>query len=79
MTKIKFGRFSEYDANVENCQSYVERLKLNFIANDVGDENKKEAVLFYFCGAETYRLFKELTAPGKPPTKRFDELVSLHW
>ena len=43
MTKIKVGKFSEYDANVENCQSYVERLKLNFIASDAGDENKKVA------------------------------------
>ena len=51
MTKIKVGKFSEYDANVENWQSYVERLKLNFIASDAGDENKK-VVGFIFVELE---------------------------
>lgn len=31
-----------------------------------------------FCRYETYCLFKGPTLPGKPATKRFNELVSLH-
>ena len=65
-------------ANVEDWQSYVERLELYFIAKNVMDENKKVAIFFSFCGVGIYRLFNGLTAPWKPKTKRFNELVSLY-
>ena len=66
------GKLSEYDPNIEECQIYVERLELYFIANDEEGENKKIA----FCRYETYCLFKGPTLPSKPATKRFNELVS---
>lgn len=40
-------------------------------------EAKKRAVLLSVCGAETYRLIRNLVAPAKPTSKSFEQLVKL--
>ena len=44
-----------------------------FIENDIGTENKKYEILLSRCGADTYRLFKNLAAPRKPENILFNE------
>ena len=56
---------------------FTERLKQHFLANDVQDADKKRAFLLSSCGALTYQLIRNLTAPDKPSSKSFDELVKL--
>ena len=41
------------------------------------DNRKKRAVLLSSCGAKTYRLIRNLVAPGKPTDKSFAELVNI--
>ena len=72
-----FGKLGEFNSNVEDCQSYVERVELYFIANGIDDEKKKTAILLSSCGIERYRAFKGLTATNLPGSKAFNDLVKL--
>lgn len=76
-TNQNFGIVNEYDAEKEDWSSYIERIELFYVANDIEDEVKKRAILLSSCGINTYRLFKGLTAPAKPADKTFQELVTL--
>ena len=76
-TDKNFAGIAEYDSEREDWSSYVKRIELFFIANDVTDKVKKKAMLLSCCGFATYRIFKGLTAPAKPAEKTFSDLVSL--
>ena len=43
MATDNFGKLSDYDNNIDDWKSYVERLELFFTANDVADAQKKKA------------------------------------
>ena len=77
MATSNYGKLSEYVNNKEDWQSYVERLELDFTANEITDEEKRKAILLTSCRIECYRLFKGLTTPRKPIEKTFNELVTL--
>ena len=77
MVTSNYRKLSEYDSSKEDWQSYIEKLELYFIANDIDDEEKRKAILLTSCGIECYRLFKGLTSPRKPVDKTFIELVTL--
>ena len=53
------GQIREFDASVEDWPTYVERLELYYLANDIKDE-KKKACLLTQMGAKTYRLLQNL-------------------
>ena len=55
----------------------VERLDLFFVANSIDDESKKRAILLSSSGADTYKLFKGLSAPAKPAEISYPELTQL--
>ena len=67
----------EFQQGTESWILYTERLEQHFLANDVQDADKKRAFLLSSCGAPTYQLIRNLTAPDKPSSKSFDELVKL--
>ena len=71
------GTVGEFDSGRETWVSYSERLEQFFIANDVAGEEKKRAILLSVCGASTYQLIRNLSAPEKPTTKTFVQLVKL--
>ena len=71
------GSIGEFDAGREDWVSYTERLEQYFIGNNVTVATKKRAVLFSVCGAETYKLIRNLVAPAKPTSKSFEQLVEL--
>ena len=77
MVTSNYRKLSEYDSSKEDWQSYIEKLELYFIANDIDDEEKRKAILLTSCGIECYHLFKGLTTPTKPVDKKFIELVTL--
>ena len=47
---------SPCDGNQEEWVEYAERLENYFIANDIEDEAKRQAILLNGVGASTYRL-----------------------
>ena len=68
------GKIDTFNESVEDWPTYVERVELYFIANDIPDE-KKSPVLLSLMGSKTYNLLRNLTAPDKPVTKSFSEIV----
>ena len=72
MATSNYGKLSEYVNNKEDWQSYVERLELDFTANEITDEEKRKAILLTSCRIECY---SKLTTPRKPIEKTFNELV----
>ena len=72
-----FGNIEAYDATSEQWSHYIERLEFFFIANDIENDDKKKAVMLSVCGAETYKLFRSLCAPGNPTGKTYPQLKNL--
>ena len=70
------GKVEEFQEN-DNWIEYAERLEDYFTANEITDNGKKRAVLLSSCGAKTYKLIRNLVAPGKPTDKSFAELVNI--
>ena len=68
------GTLGEFNPIRENWTSYAKRLELYFTVNDIVTEKKQQAILMSFCGAETYRLIRDLVAPTKATEKTFAEL-----
>ena len=73
------GNIGEFDAAREDWVSYTERLSQYFIANGITEDaaEKKRAILLSVCGAATYQLIRNLSAPEKPTEKSFAALVKL--
>ena len=70
------GEVEDFQEN-DNWIEYAERLEHCFTANEITDNGKKRAVLLSSCGAKTYKLTRNLVAPGKPTDKSFAELVNI--
>ena len=49
LTTSNFGKLDEFNSNVEDWQSYVERVELYFIDNGIDDETKTPAYLLSSC------------------------------
>ena len=47
-----FGKLGEFNSNIEDWQSYVERVEPYFIASGIDDETKKTAILLSSCGRD---------------------------
>ena len=71
------GQLSEFESNEEDWQSYTERIKQYFAANEITAPAKQRAVLLTVCGRSTYRMIKNITAPSQPSEKTFDEIATL--
>ena len=54
---------------------YVERLEHVFVANDITDGAKKQAVFLSVIGASNYKLLSSLVAPARPREKEYSALV----
>ena len=66
-----FGTLLEFKADIEDWNSYVERLQFLFTAYRITDENKQKAILLSSCSPTTCEIFKGLTVPTKPGEKSF--------
>ena len=71
------GKLGEFESTQETWDSYVERLELYFVANDIVDAAKKRAVLLTVVGTTTYKLIRNLTAPTKQAEIDYKDLVSM--
>ena len=73
MATVAVGHIEEFRPDVEHITTYLERMELYFIANDIADA-KKAAVLLPCIGAKTYRIVKSLLAPNLPISKSFPDM-----
>ena len=69
------GRIQEFDPQVENITTYLERLQLYFDANGV-EANRRVPVLLTLIGAKVYGTLRSLLAPNLPKDKDFDSLLA---
>ena len=70
------GKIEEFNSAKETWDSYVERLDLYLLANDITDVGKKRAVFLTVVGPSTYELIRNLVAPEKPVNVAYDELLA---
>ncbi|KAJ8379205.1 hypothetical protein AAFF_G00223170 [Aldrovandia affinis] len=70
------GKMDVFDDRQESWASYTERLEQYFIVNDVADDKKVPALLS-LIGPKTYGLLRDLTAPAKPASRTFADLVAI--
>ena len=68
------GTVKEFDPDLEEWSSYVDRLEQLLIVHEIARE-KQRAILLSSVGPKTYSVLKDLLAPEKPSTKSFEELV----
>lgn len=70
----QIGSIESYNESLEDFESYVSRVKLYFLANDVGD-NKKVAAFFSIAGPKIFGLARDLLSPRKPEDCTFDVIL----
>ena len=69
----KFGKLHEFNSDRETVNTYLERVKLFFEANEIPGE-KQVAVFLSSVGATAYALLRDLLAPTKPKDKSPEDL-----
>ena len=74
---VTHGTRGEFNHTREDWTSYAERLELYFTASGIVTKKQQQAILLSVCGAERYRLIRDLIAPTKPIKKFFAELVKI--
>ena len=65
----------EFNPALDDWTSYAERVEFYFEANGVTDASKKRARLLSSCGAQTYKLIRNLTAPSTPMEMTYKDIV----
>lgn len=70
------GKFTEYNEDVEDFESYMERIDLYFKANAVKAETKVPMFLTVI-GSKTYGILRNLLSPDKPSEKTMEELTKV--
>ena len=73
MATVAVGHFEEFCSDIEHITTYLEKMELYFIANDIADA-KKAAVLLTCIGGKMYRIVNSLLAPNLPISKSFPDL-----
>ena len=69
------GHPGPFDSAHEDWDSYVERLQLYCIANDIEDAEKRRAILLRTCGASMYRTIKNVLSPRAPADVSSNDIV----
>ena len=72
----KLGCMQEFNPELESFETYEERLKLYFEANDIAPK-KQVAVFLSIIGAKNYALLRDLISPGKLKEKGLDAIIDV--
>ena len=73
---MMIGHIDPFNNAEEDWPTYVERLEQYFEVNSLSD-SKKVPALISLIGSKTYGLLKNLSAPTKPSSKSYGELVNI--
>ena len=72
------NQFEPFDIRVGDIESYLERLEMHFLANDIAESEtnatKRKAILLSSIGAEAYRILKDICFPEAPTEKTYAAL-----
>lgn len=77
MAMAMVGTLTAFDSQTQTWEEYVEVLGHFFVANGIGDEEKKRAILLSSVGSRTYSLMRNLLSPNKPGEKSYKDLTDL--
>lgn len=77
MAVAMVGTLTAFDSQTQTWEEYVEVLGHFFVANGIGDEEKKRAILLSSVGSRTYSLMRNLLSPNKPGEKSYKDLTDL--
>ena len=69
------GKVGPFDGTQDEWENYVERLGFYFTANKVTNKDQRKAVLLSVCGAQTYKLIRNLLVPQTPDAVEYDDIV----
>ena len=72
----QLGQLPEFDPATEKIATYLERVKLFFLANETPDK-KSVPVFLNGVAGKTYALLRDLVAPSLPAAKTFAELAGV--
>lgn len=70
------GKIDAFDSTADDWIMYIERLEQYFTVNDIANEKQVPALLSAM-GGKAYSLLRSLTAPEKPASKSFAEIVQI--
>ena len=70
------GTLAEFNPEEQDIASYLEKVELFFIANNIAEE-KKVAVFLTVAGQKTYEILRYHSAPKLPRERSFEEIVTL--
>lgn len=70
------GKLDAFDSSAEDWSTYIERAEQFFAANEI-DDAKLVPVLLSAMGGKAYSLLRNLTAPAKPATMKYEDIVEV--
>lgn len=74
------NQFEPFDTRVGDIESYLERLEMHFLANDIADNDenatKGKAILLSSIGGNAYCILKDICFPVVPTEKTYAALAS---
>lgn len=74
--KMSVGRIGEFEVSSGNWSTYVERVNMYFIANEIKAELQLPT-LIAIMGEEAYDLLSNLTSPMKPADMKYAEVIKI--
>ena len=77
MAQPNVGTVGPFNPVYEDWVSYEERFRFFLTANEVTEDDKKQAIFQITCGAATCSLVRSLSAPKKPSELTFTEIIKL--
>lgn len=69
----QIGRIDPFDENIEDIETYIERLNQFFTVNDIPDAKKAPALLS-LVGPKVFKLLKNLVSPETPDSRTYQQL-----
>ena len=78
MPEVKYvgqiGRIDPFDENLEDIDTYIQRLNQFFSVNEIPDE--KAPALLSLVGPKVFKLLKNILQPETPESKSYDKLCT---
>lgn len=75
MASTTIGHLREFDPNSSDWIIFKPRLENYFLANDIGDDVKKRAILLNLLSEEAYKLLRNLSLPKTPEELTYKNLT----
>jgi|GEM_PF-5724265 len=71
----QIGRIDPFDENLEDIDTYIQRLNQFFAVNEITD-GKKAPALLSLVGPKVFRLLKSVLQPETPESRTYEQLCT---